>query len=159
MSGLFLWWEYKPEIIMVNKGHYRKLEKMYASAPCNEYYSPVLTVSNGTAELMIKIREDFFHSAGSVHGSVYFKALDDAAFFAVNSLVDDVLVLTVNFNINLALPVSHGQIKATGKVINASGNLLTADSLLFDSERREIARGSGRFVRSKIKLSSDIGYK
>lgn len=144
---------------MINKEHYRKLEKMYVSAPCNEYYSPVLTVSNGTAELVIAIREDFFHSAGSVHGSVYFKALDDAAFFAANSLVDDVLVLTVNFNINLALPVSHGQIKATGKVINASGNLLTADSLLFDSERREIARGRGSFVRSKIKLSSDIGYK
>lgn len=144
---------------MINKGHYRKLEKMYASAPCNEYYSPILTVSNGTAELVIAIREDFFHSAGSVHGSVYFKALDDAAFFAANSLVEDVLVLTVDFNIHLSRPVSRGKIKATGKVISASGNLLIAESLLLDSERREIARGSGSFVRSKIKLSSDVGYK
>jgi acyl-coenzyme A thioesterase PaaI-like protein len=34
------------------------------------------------------------HSIHAVHGSVYFKALDDAAFFAVNSLVEDVFVLT-----------------------------------------------------------------
>ena len=144
---------------MVNKEHCRKLERMYASAPCNEYYAPILTVSNGRAELVIAIREDFFHSAGSTHGSVYFKALDDAAFFAVNSLVEDVLVLTVNFNVYLTRPVSQGKIKATGKVVHASGNVFIAESLLFDIEGREIARGSGSFVRSKIKLSSDIGYR
>jgi len=144
---------------MINKEHCRKLERMYASAPCNEYYAPILTVSNGTAVLVIAIREDFFHSAGSTHGSVYFKALDDAAFFAVNSLVEDALVLTVNFNVYLTRPVSHGKIKATGKVVHASGNVFIAESLLFDIEGREIARGSGSFVRSKIKLSSDIGYR
>ena len=132
---------------------------MYASAPYNEYYAPILTVSNGLAELVIAIREDFFHSAGSTHGSVYFKALDDAAFFAVNSLVEDALVLTVNFNVYLTRPVSHGKIKATGKVVHASGNVFIAESLLFDIEEREIARGSGSFVKSKIKLSSDIGYR
>jgi len=47
---------------MINKEHCRKLERMYASAPCNEYYAPILTVSNGLAELVIAIREDFFHS-------------------------------------------------------------------------------------------------
>lgn len=144
---------------MNNKEHCRKLERMYASSPCNEYYAPILTVSNGTAELVIAIREDFFHSAGSTHGSVYFKALDDAAFFAVNSLVEDALVLTVNFNVYLTRPVSHGKIKATGKVVHASGNVFIAEALLFDIEGREIARGSGSFVKSKIKLSSDIGYR
>jgi len=73
-----------------NKEHYRKLEHMYASAPCNKYYAPTLQVGDGYAELIISVRSDFFHSAGAVHGAVYFKALDDAAFFAVSSLVDDV---------------------------------------------------------------------
>ena len=27
------------------------------------------------------VRPDFFHAAGAVHGSVYFKLLDDAAYF------------------------------------------------------------------------------
>jgi hypothetical protein len=35
------------------------------------------------------VRPDFFHAAHAVHGSVYFKALDDAAFFAVASLVQE----------------------------------------------------------------------
>lgn len=144
---------------MNDKEHYRKLERMYASARCNEYYTPILTVAQGTADVVIAVREDFFHSAGSVHGSVYFKALDDAAFFAANSLVEHVLVLTVHFDLHLLMPVSSGKIKATGKVLKASGSLLTAEAFIFDSERHEIARGKGDFVRSTIKLSSDIGYK
>ena len=37
------------------------------------------------------------HAAGAVHGSYYFKVLDDACYFAANSLVSDVFVLTVSF--------------------------------------------------------------
>ena len=48
--------------------------------------------------------------------SPYFKLLDDAAFFAVHSIVTDVFVLTTSFNINLIRPVSSGVITAKGKV-------------------------------------------
>ena len=72
--------------------HFRKLERMYHAAPINQFYRPVLTVGEGSAELEIPIRPEFFHAAAAVHGSVYFKALDDAAFFAVNSLVTEVFV-------------------------------------------------------------------
>ena len=67
---------------------------MYAFAPTNKYYMPTIGGEEGHAEVVIAVRHDFLHAAGAVHGSVYFKALDDAAFFAVNSLVDDVFVLT-----------------------------------------------------------------
>ena len=86
---------------MSKQDHYRALERMYASAPCNAYYTPTIHITQGAAEIVIPIQEKFFHSAGAAHGSVYFKALDDAAFFAVNSLVTDVLVLTVSFTINI----------------------------------------------------------
>ncbi len=46
--------------------------------------------------------------------SVYFKALDDAAFFAANSVVEDVFVLTTNFNIQLLRTVTEGTLIATG---------------------------------------------
>src|SRR5437660_10506789 len=78
--------------------HFRKLERMYAAAPINQYFRPALTVSEGRAEVTMAVQSDFFHAARAVHGSVYFKAMDDAAFFAVNSLVSDVFVLTVTFN-------------------------------------------------------------
>ncbi len=48
------------------------------------------------------------HAGGAVHGANYFKAMDDAAFFAANSLVDDVFVLTVSFNVYFLRPHHRG---------------------------------------------------
>ncbi len=139
--------------------HFRKLENMMHSAPIVQLTGARVEISEGRAEMTIPVRKDFFHAAGALHGAVYFLALDNAAFFAVNSLVEDVFVLTINFNITLTRPVSSGVIKATGKVTNSTATHFFADSVLYDSENREIARGSGIFVRSKIKLTPEIGYK
>jgi uncharacterized protein (TIGR00369 family) len=144
---------------VAKESHYRKLERMYASAPVNEYFAPEMTISKGQAEVVIRVRPDFFHAASAVHGSVYFKALDDAAFFAVNSLVEDVFVLTVSFNLYLTRPVSKGDMKATGRVVHRSRNLFVAEADLVDSRGRQIARGSGSFVRSTISLSPELGYE
>jgi acyl-coenzyme A thioesterase PaaI-like protein len=92
----------------MNKDHYQKLERMYRGAPCNEYYRPDIAIARGTAEVSIPVRPQLFHPAGAVHGSAYFKALDDAAFFAVNSLIEDLFVLTVSFNVHLTRPISCG---------------------------------------------------
>jgi hypothetical protein len=61
---------------------------------------------------------DSFHS---VHSLAYFETLDDAAFFAVNSLA--VFVLTASFNIHLLRPVASGDSKAIGHVVQASKNM------------------------------------
>ena len=132
---------------------------MYASAPVNEYYAPTMRVSEGRAEVTIPVRPDFFHAGGAVHGLVYFKALDDAAFFAVHSLVDDVFVLTVSFNLYLTRPISEGEMKATGRVVHRSRRFFVAESVLVDSDGREIARGSGTFMPSNIPLSPEVGYE
>jgi acyl-coenzyme A thioesterase PaaI-like protein len=84
--------------------------------------------------------------------------LDDAAFFAVNSLVDDVFVLTVSFNIYLTRPVSEGQMRAIGRVVHHSQRLFIGEAELTDASGREIARGSGAFMRSNIPLASVPGY-
>ena len=138
--------------------HYRKLERAYHAAPINEYYRPRLTVCEGRAELVIPVRPEFFHAAGAVHGSVYFKALDDAAFFAANSLVEDVFVLTASFNLYFTRPISEGEIRATGRVIHRSLRLILAESEATDARGRAIARGSGSFMRSEIRLGPDVGY-
>src|SRR5436190_14094688 len=131
---------------------------MYHGAPINQFYRPVLEVGDGTAELTIPVRPEFFHAAHAVHGSVYFKALDDAAFFAANSLVVDVFVLTVTYSLYLTRPISEGQMRATGKVVHKSKNLIIADAEVLDSADRQIARGSGTFMRSQIALTPAIGY-
>jgi uncharacterized protein (TIGR00369 family) len=132
---------------------------MYLSAPVNEYYAPEIHISKGQAQVSIPVRTDFFHAADAVHGAVYFKLLDDSSFFAANSLVEDVFVLTVSYNVYFTRPISEGVMKATGKVVQASHRLIIAESVVVDSRKREIARGSGTFLRSKIKLTEEIGYK
>ena len=143
---------------MNREEHYRRLERMYASAPINDYYAPMMRVGEGCAEVTILVRRELFHAAGAVHGSVYFKMLDDAAFFAANSLVDDVFVLTVSFNVYLTRPISEGEMKATGRVVHNSRRLFVAEAELVDSDGREIGRGSGTFLRSTIPLTPEVGY-
>ena len=141
--------------------HFRKLERMYLSAPVNRqlYNGITIIISDQKAELALKIEEKFFHAANAIHGSVYFKLLDDAAFFAVNSIVRDVFVYTVSFNVQLLRPVSSGIITSTGELKFKSSNLFIADSTLLDENNKLVGRGSGNFMKSKIKLTQEIGYK
>ena len=105
------------------------------------------------------MKPEFFHAANAVHGSVYFKLLDDAAFFAVNSLIEDYFALTASFTTYLLRPIAEGTMKASGKVVHEGGRSFLAESVVKDNEGREIARGSGNFVTSKIRLTPDMGYQ
>ncbi len=69
--------------------HFRAQENMYLAAPINRFFEPGIKVDEGTAEITVPVKEELFHAAGAVHGSTYFKVLDDAAFFAANSLERD----------------------------------------------------------------------
>lgn len=141
--------------------HYTKLEHMYSTAPINQqvYKGIKLTVKAERAELTLLVDSNYFHAANAVHGSVYFKMLDDAAFFAVNSIVPDVFVYTVSFNTQLLRPITLGTIKAVGELKFKSQNLFIADAVLYDEAGKIVGRGSGNFMKSKVPLSKEIGYK
>ena len=139
--------------------HYRALESMYAVAPLNEFFKPTLTVSKGESEIIIDVDQHLYHSAGAAHGCSYFKQLDDAAWFAANSLEFDVFVLTTSFTTYITRPISSGQMIAKGKVVNLNRSQWIAESVVYDNEGREIARGNGIFVRSKVPLIETPGYK
>lgn len=144
---------------MVTKDkHFTYLESMYIAAPINAIYLPTIVISDSQATIEIEITDKLFHSAGAVHGSVYFKMLDDAAFFAVNSLEREVFVLTTSFTTYLTRPVSTGRLRAVGRVVNHNKSQFIAEAVIYDSEEREIGRGNGVFVRSKVPLSNALGY-
>ena len=138
--------------------HFTALEKMYSAAPINEIFRPVMAVSEGEATIEIPLSEKYHHSAGGVHGSVYFKMLDDAAFFAANSLEREFFVLTTSFTTYITRPVATGKMKAIGKVVNKNKSQFIAESVVYDSENREIGRGNGIFVRGKFPLIDAAGY-
>ena len=141
--------------------HYRKLERMYLNANFNReiYQTTTINIEEEKATIQLTIEQKYFHALGAIHGSVYFKLLDDAAFFTVNSIVKDVFVLTTNFNVNLIRPVSEGTITARGRMKFKSKNLFIAESSLVNEQGKEIAFGTGHFAKSKVFLTEEIGYK
>ena len=46
----------------------------------------------------------------AAHGTIYFKMLDDAAFYAANSLVTDRFLLTTAFNLHFTKPIRTGEV-------------------------------------------------
>jgi uncharacterized protein (TIGR00369 family) len=138
--------------------HHRKLERLYAAAPVSRWYGASIAIGDGQAEVRLTVRPEFHHAAHAVHGLVYFRMLDDAAFFAVNSRVREVLVLTVSYTVHFARPIADGALRAVGRMLHGSGRLFLAEADLLDSEGQLLGRGSGVFTRSAIPLDSGIGY-
>lgn len=137
---------------MLNEAHFNRLKWIYRTNPCNQHYATAVEIHEGRAEIVLPIRPDYLHGGGVVHGSVYFKLLDDAGTFAVSSLVKDFAILTASFNIYFTRPVSAGSIRAVGRVVHESRRLFIAEAEVLDEDGRILARGSGSYMRSTIPL-------
>jgi uncharacterized protein (TIGR00369 family) len=139
--------------------HWRALEGLYASAPVNRHFpSRLEIVGEGRSRLTFVIEEGHYHAAGAAHGTIYFKMLDDAAFYAANTLITDRFLLTTSFNLHFTRPVRTGTVVAEGRWISGRRRVLVAEARLIDAEGEEIGRGTGTFQRSRISLSSLPGY-
>lgn len=138
---------------MSDEQHFRFLEQMYLNAPINTFYPPTVSISEKSAEISIVVEDKYFHTAGSLHGSVYFKMLDDAAFFAASSQEKEFFLLTTSFTTYITRPVSSGKIIAKGQVVNANRTQFICESILYNQDLKEVARGNGLFVRSKVPLN------
>jgi uncharacterized protein (TIGR00369 family) len=140
--------------------HHRKLERMYLRAPINrQIYDPTIEIADGEATIAIDVHEKYFHAANAMHGSVYFKMLDDACFFAVASLVGDVFVLTTSFTTYFTRPVTSGRITSRGKVVHGGKNVLLAEAEVFGADGKSIGRGNRAFMKSTIALGPPLGYE
>ncbi len=139
--------------------HFRALESLYAAAPINRLFESRLhIVSEGVAEIRFTVGPEHFHAAGAVHGTAYFKMLDDAAFYAANSLVNDRFLLTTAFNLLFTRPLAPGEVIARGRWISGRRRVYVADAQLIDATGEEVARGTGTFMRSRFALSGLRGY-
>ena len=101
------------------EAHLRALEALYDSAPVNSLFASRLSLPQaGRSEIEFTVAENSFHAAGAAHGTLYFKMLDDAAFYAANSLVSDSFLLTTAFNLHFTKPMSAGPARAEGRWIS-----------------------------------------
>jgi uncharacterized protein (TIGR00369 family) len=141
------------------EAHFRALERLYSSAPINRKFPSVLTIIEaGQAHIEFTVDETAYHAAGAAHGTLYFKMLDDAAFYAANSLVSDRFLLTTSFNMLFTKPVRAGVLRAEGRWISGRRRVYVAEASLIDADGEEVGRGTGTFMRSQYALSGLPGY-
>jgi len=136
-----------------------QLESLYAAAPINSMFESNLEIlGEGQSRISFMVEPRHFHAAGAAHGTTYFKMLDDAAFYAANSLVNDFFLLTTAFNLLLTRPMAAGPVTAEGRWVNGRRRVLVADAWLLDADGEQVARGTGTFMRSRIPLTTLPGY-
>jgi uncharacterized protein (TIGR00369 family) len=142
------------------EAHLRALEALYDSAPINRVFeSRIALPEAGRSEIRFVVGENSFHAAGAAHGTLYFKMLDDAAFYAANSLVTDRFLLTTAFNLHFTKPMREGAMIAEGRWISGKRRVFVAEARIVDQDGEECARGTGTFLRSHIALSGLDGYR
>ena len=147
--------------------HWRGLEALYARAPCQGQHGHKIRIEReGEAECSGEVRPEFFHAAGALHGSSCWKMLDDAAFFAAQSLVKTDFVGTVSFSCNILRPVTKAgsQLIAYGRVVNRSKTLITCESSLYNlvgpgAQKKLVAHGQGTFMRMTFPLKDLEAYR
>ena len=139
--------------------HWCALEGLYTSAPINRTFASLLKITQeARARITFDIMPDVFHAAGAAHGTIYFKMLDDAAFYAANTLVTDRFLLTTSFILQFLRPIREGRVIAEGRWISGRKRVLVAESRLIDSAGEELGRRTGTFMRSHIALAGLAGY-
>jgi len=140
--------------------HYRALERLYRQAPINALFASRIEIPGpGRSRITFEVGDPVHHAAGAAHGTIYFKMLDDAAFYAANTLVTDRFLLTTSFNLHFTKPVRAGRVVAEGRWISGRRRVFVAEANLVDAEGEEIGRGTGTFMRSGISLSGLPGYR
>lgn len=143
----------------MSKAHYSKLERMFHAAPIQEILSGAeMEVEDRKATYSLSIKEDYFHAAEALHGAVYFKLLDDAAYFAAASLEDTYFLLTKSYTIHFKRPVEVDQLTALGEVISEDQGVIVSKSVITNGAGKVVAEGEGQFVRSKKLLIDQVGY-
>ncbi len=147
------------EIQTGQDAHFRALESLYVQAPINQLFDSRLEIAGeGLARIHFTVDQRYYHAAGALHGTSYFKMLDDAAFYAANSLVTDRFLLTTAFNLFFTRPLVEGPLIAEGRWVSGRKRVFVAESRLLDGDGEEAARGTGTFMRSAIPLASLPGY-
>ena len=138
--------------------HFRALESLYRSAPINRKFASEIEIGEGFARIQFDVDVDTFHAANAAHGTIYFKMMDDAAFYACNSLVTDRFLLTTAFNLLFTRPLRSGRATVEGRWASGKRRVFVGEARLIDSDGRLAASGTGTFMRSHIPLSGLPGY-
>jgi uncharacterized protein (TIGR00369 family) len=138
--------------------HHRRLERIYHAAPTNRLTPAHMVVGHGEARLVMELGEEHRQAVGGLHGMVAFKVLDETAFYAANSLVDDVFLATSDMTVHFTAGAraEAGELRAEATVVSAGRSAYVVDAVAWTAgdEPTVVARATGTFVRTKAPLPS-----
>jgi uncharacterized protein (TIGR00369 family) len=138
--------------------HHRRLENAYHAAVIHERIPMRLEVRDGAARVHFTATTDFHHAARSTHGSLCFKMLDDAAFFAVASREAERFWPTARFEVEFLRPVGTGPLVAEGRIVEMDRRRAEAAAEVRDEDGTVVARGSGTFARGRARWADADSY-
>lgn len=143
----------------MSKIHFANLERMFHLAPIQELLSGAeMNVEKEKATYKLNISEAYFHAANALHGAVYFKLLDDSAYFAAASIEETYFLLTKSYTIHFRRPVEVDKLIAIGEVVSQQDGEIICRSHITNLAGKLVAEGEGVFVRSKKLLAEQPGY-
>lgn len=134
--------------------HFERLITMYRQAPIHEFYENIrMQLEPGLCSISLPIDRRYFHAAMAAHGSVYFKLLDDACYFACQTKITDFFLVTTHFEIDLRRPIQEGEVIARGEFLSETDGKYMAQATLINSEGKVCGTGKGVFVKSRTALT------
>lgn len=145
---------------MQENEHFDRLIRLFQSAPINRgiFKNSSIDLAEGKAEYLFKVDQSFFHGANALHGAIYFKLLDDAAYFVAATLMTDFFLVTKSYELQFVRPVHLERLIAKGQVIERSEHEIKATSEIYNEQGKLVAKGTGVFVSSKKYLVELEGY-
>ena len=139
--------------------HFEGLIRMFHSAPIQDILvGAEMHLEDGKAEYTLHVKQDYFHAADALHGAIYFKLLDDSAYFAAATMEKKFFLLTKSYQINFKRPVLEDRLIAKAQVIETTEKEFIVTSVIYNSAGKAVADGQGTFVRSKKLLIDQCGY-
>ena len=139
--------------------HFDKLEKMYSNSNLNKILEGKIEISQGESILNFHFRKNMQSETKNIHNAYNFMSMENVAFYAANSLIEDVLVSTRSFEVSFFKPTNSKKLTAKAKFIEKSmGNYIISTELL-DHNGIVISKGKGIFRRSKTLLKNIKNYQ
>ena len=111
--------------------HIALITKMYNKAPISGLFNDHQYISfddEGNTTLKFIPRSEHCHTMRALHGSGYFKLLDDAAFFAAQAKEKENFILTTSFNTCIMRPVQAGTALIAKGTVVSNGKTLKVNS-------------------------------
>ena len=139
--------------------HFQKLENLFLESPLNKTLESEIKIDEGFAEIKFT-RKDFMHNETyHIHPAYNFMALESAAFFAANSLIEDVSIFSKSFEVIYLKNSRSINYVAKARFLEKSMGNYIISSELYDDNTNLISKAKAVYRRSKLSLNNIKNYE